>query len=336
MILKPISFKRGEIKIIDQEKLPATLSYLKIDNYKKIISSIKTMKIRGAPLIGVAAACGISIGIDKLKEEKFFEECERIIEEFKNTRPTGKNLFWAIEKMRKIIQENKNLSIKKIKDKLYLEAKKIYLEDIKINKKIGEYGATLIKNNDVILTYCNAGSLATAGFGTALGVIYKAKEQKKNIKVFVPETRPLFQGARLTSYELLKNRIPVYLICDNMIGYFLYSKKINLVIVGADRIAKNGDFANKIGTYNIAVLAKENKIPFYVAAPLSTFDFEMEDGSKILVEERKSEEFTIYCKKNLIPKNVKILNPSFDITPAKYVTGFITEKGILKPPFEKI
>lgn len=331
MILKPVIFKRGELQIIDQQKLPANLKYLKITQYKKVILAIKTMKVRGAPLIGVVAACGISIAADRLKSKNFFEEFEKILQEFQNTRPTARNLFWAIERMRKIVKNNKNLSPVKIKDKLYEEAKRIYQEDIMINRKIGEYGANLIKDGDSILTYCNAGTLATAGFGTALGIIYTAKKQKKHIKVFVPETRPLLQGARLTAYELTRENIPVYLICDNMTGYFLAGGKINLVIVGADRIARNGDFANKIGTYNIAVLAKENRVPFYVAAPLSTFDFSIRDGKEIIIEERDKNEFTLFCKKNIFPENVNILNPSFDITPASYISGFITERGILKP-----
>ncbi len=331
-MLPSIEWKDGKIIMIDQRLLPEKEVYHEFQNYEDVAVAIEKMIIRGAPAIGIAAAMGIALGyagIKKDSEEKFIEICER----FSRTRPTAKNLFWAIERMKSKYNELKD---KKYEEKVKIlinEALEIEKEDIEMNKRMGEYGNELIEDGDTILTHCNAGALATGGYGTALGVIRSAKNSGKRIRVFADETRPFLQGARLTTWELLKDGIETYLISDNMAGYFMKRGEIKKVIVGADRIAKNGDTANKIGTYSIAVLAKENNIPFYVAAPSSTFDLSIEKGEEIPIEERNPKEVLEINGKAIAPSNVGVKNPAFDVTPAKYITGIITEKGIIYPPY---
>ncbi|MDD5771876.1 MAG: S-methyl-5-thioribose-1-phosphate isomerase [bacterium] len=338
MNIKTIEWLGDSVCLIDQKKLPLKKIYVKCSNYKQVAEAIRSMQIRGAPAIGVAAAFGIALGGLKTKTEdkqKFISEIKKISEFIAKTRPTAVNLFWAVRRMNDLVIKNSGHPVPFLKKLLVAEAIKIYDEDIAINEKIGKYGAVLIKNNDTILTHCNAGALATAGYGTALGVIRKAHSEGKKIKVFVDETRPFMQGARLTAWELKEEGIPHVLITDNMAGYFMKKGMINGVIVGADRIAVNGDTANKIGTYSVAVLAKEHKIPFYVAAPLSTIDISIPDGSHIPIEERNPREVTHIMGKQIPPDGTVILNPAFDVTPHKYISAIITEKGIIRPPFKR-
>lgn len=336
MNIKTIEWLGDSVRLIDQRKLPLKKVFVRCQSYQSVAFAIKSMQIRGAPAIGVAAAFGIALGGLKIKtenNEKFVSEIKKISDVIAKTRPTAVNLFWAIRRMNGLVVKNSNRPVAVLKKMLVDEAIKIYNEDITINKRIGYLGAGLIKKNDTILTHCNAGALATAGYGTALGVIRRAHEDGKKISVLVDETRPFLQGARLTSWELKEEGIPHVLITDNMAGYFMSKGIVNKVIVGADRIAANGDTANKIGTYSVAVLAKEHNIPFYVAAPLSTIDVSIPDGSHIPIEERNSREVTHIMGKQISPDGVDVFNPAFDVTPNKYISAIITEKGVLYPPF---
>ncbi|MCM8806886.1 MAG: S-methyl-5-thioribose-1-phosphate isomerase [Candidatus Omnitrophica bacterium] len=331
--VKPFWWKNG-LFIIDQRKLPEKEIIVKLDTLKKVYDAIKKLKVRGAPLIGCISAYGVVVSFlenEKLPIEKLKKEIEKDIKLLKKTRPTAYNLFYALDRMEKIIKNAKNFTKEQLKKKLLEEAEKIYKEDLEACYKIGENGEKLIKDGMNILTHCNAGGLATTGFGTALAPIYVAKEKGKKIHVYVDETRPVLQGARLTCWELEKNRISYTLICDNMAGFLMSRGLIDIVIVGADRVARNGDIANKIGTYSLAVLANYHKIPFYVAVPFSTFDFNIEDGSQIPIEERDQNEIKKMNGKYICPKKSKVFNPAFDITPNYLITGFITERGILKP-----
>ncbi len=336
--IKTVWWSKDRVKIIDQTKLPFKTEVLEFRNYRKLAWAIKGMRLRGAPAIGVATALGIALGINYSKASSYkglSKELNRIIKTFQRTRPTAVNLFWACRRMREKFRENKDRSIKKIKRILIQEAKRIAQEDIECCKRIGKYGASLIKKGSSILTHCNAGALATAGYGTALGVIKKAHEEGKGIKVFVDETRPRLQGARLTTWELKREGIPFTLIADSMAGYFMKKREIDLVIVGADRIAGNGDIANKIGTYSLAVLAKEHKIPFYVACPTSTIDLKLSSGDRIPIEERDIREVTHIGDRPLVPEGTRAANPAFDITPNKLVKAIITEKGIARKPYRR-
>lgn len=336
--LKPIQWENGVLKLIDQTKLPTQYVLNEYNDYTDVAQAIKDMIVRGAPAIGVTAAYGIVLGMRKaadLTKEEFLKKADKVCDVLKNTSPTAVNLFWAIDRMYKVITDNKEKDIGTILDLLENEANTIYNEDMQINKSIGYYGNPLIHKNDVILTHCNAGALATADFGTALGVIRAAHEAGKNISVYADETRPFLQGARLTAFELMYENIPVTLITDNMAGHFMKLGRINCVIVGADRIACNGDVANKIGTYSVAVLAKEHNIPFYVAAPISTIDFNLDNGEQIPIEERNPKEVTHIAGIQIAPDGVKVANPAFDVTPGKYVTAIITEKGIVYPPYKE-
>lgn len=338
MYFKTIEWKDDHIKILDQRKLPHKVSYIICKDYRSVIKSIKSMAIRGAPAIGVAASMGIALAAKSMKTrdlEIFRRELLEICSKLFQTRPTAINLGWAINRMKKILEDRSIVNIRKIKERLEEEALKIFNEDIEINKRIGEIGKDLIKNGSNILTHCNAGALATAGFGTALGIIYAAWEEKKNIYVYVDETRPLLQGARLTAWELSKHKIPFSIITDNMAGWLMKNKRIDIVLVGADRIARNGDTANKIGTYSLAVLANYHKIPFYVAAPISTFDFQIRSGEDIPIEERSEDEVIFIQGKRIAPKGTNAYNPAFDVTSHKLIDAFITEKGIIRKPFEK-
>ncbi len=331
-----ISFDDDSVSMLDQRLLPEKEVYHRYNDYRDVANAIKDMIIRGAPAIGIAAAFGIALGaknIKSLERTAFQNEFYQILDEFAKTRPTAVNLFWAINRMRRTFDESPCLSINEIKDELIAKAKRIYEEDILICKNIGKMGKELIKDGDTILTHCNAGALATSEYGTALSVIRAAFYEGKKISVFADETRPYLQGARLTAWELSKDKIPVTVICDNMAGYVMAQKKISLIIVGADRIAANGDTANKIGTYSVAVLAKYHNIPFYVAAPISTIDLNTSDGYKIPIELRSEQEIREFNNKKLVPDEVNVYNPSFDVTPSSLITGIITEKGILYPPF---
>jgi methylthioribose-1-phosphate isomerase len=331
-----IAWQDNKVVILDQRRLPREEVYLKCPNADSVVEAIKTMAIRGAPAIGIAAAMGLALGalgIAKKDFPSFYKELSIICDTLKGARPTAVNLHWALERMKGICEANKKRRVDDIKGLLVDEALTILTEDIEANKKIGEYGKTLIGDGDTILTHCNAGALATGGYGTALGVIRSAWEEKKNIAVIATETRPLLQGARLTAWELQRAGIPVTLITDSMAGSIMQEGKIDLVIVGADRIARNGDVANKIGTYTLAILAKEHKIPFYVAAPLSTFDWAIQTGRKIPIEERDPDEVVAPWGKRLTPEWIEVRNPAFDVTPHRYVSAIITERGIIRPPF---
>ena len=337
-MFKTIEWKNNMVVMIDQRLLPNEEVYRTYMDFLDVAEAIREMVIRGAPAIGVAAAMGIALGaIDiKSKERKeFVKQFNHICNVMAHTRPTAVNLFWAIDRMKRIVKENPRLKVDELKERLVEEAKRIYEEDIEINRQMGRHGSKLIKNRATVLTHCNAGALATAGYGTALGVIRAAIEEGKKIKVFADETRPFLQGSRLTAWELMKDGIDTTLITDNMSGYMMKKGLIDAVIVGADRIAANGDVANKIGTYSVAVLAKEHKIPFYVAAPISTIDLKIKSGDSIPIEERDIREVTHIKDIPIAPNAVKVKNPAFDVTPNRFVTAIITEKGIVRKPFGK-
>jgi methylthioribose-1-phosphate isomerase len=330
---------QGRVRLLDQTRLPQEKVYIDCRHYREVAQAIKTMKIRGAPAIGVAAALGVALAAKNSQaptREKLQQELKQAIRVLAATRPTAKNLFWALDRMQEVIkkvQKFKGSKVQSLKAALVTEAQKILKEDIAVNQALGKKGAVLIKNGARVLTHCNAGALATAGYGTALGVIRAAHAQRKKLMVWVDETRPYLQGARLTAWELLQDKIPATLLTDNMAGWMMKQGEVDLIIVGADRIARNGDTANKIGTYSLAVLAKENKIPFYVAAPLSTIDLTLSRGEDIPIEERSSEEVIKIGSITIAPKGIKARHPAFDVTPAKYITAIITEKGIAKAPY---
>ena len=335
-MIKTIEYIDGVVRMIDQTRLPAEKEFVDCRTIEEVGHAIKTMVIRGAPAIGVAAAMGVSLGADSIEAstfESFYQALEEKCDRLGQSRPTAVNLAWAIKRMKDVAQSNKSLSIAKLKSRLKEEALTILTEDIATNEAMGQYGQTLVKDGNVILTHCNAGALATAGFGTALGVVRASVNAGKNIRVLANETRPFLQGARLTTWELKEDGIPVKLITDNMCGFFMNKQEIDLVVVGADRIAANGDVANKIGTYMVAVLAKENNIPFYVAAPVSTLDLSLASGKEIPIEERSSEEVMTINKKRIAPEGVEAAHPAFDITANHLVTAIITENGIARAPF---
>ena len=334
MALKAIEWLDDKLRILDQSKLPWEQSFFDLANYQDVALAIKEMRIRGAPAIGVAAAYGIALGAQDIKttdEDNFRKQLNQVMQTLATTRPTAVNLFQAINRMRKIAAIGGN--IPEIKEALIAKAKQIHQEEIEATKRLSQLGAELIPDGFAILTHCNAGSLATAGYGTALGVIKAAKEQGKQLNIIVTETRPLLQGARLTTWELKQEGIPVTLITDSMAGYFMHQKKIDCVIVGADRIAANGDVANKIGTYTLAVLAKENDIPFYVAAPTSTIDLSLSSGAEIPIEERDPDEVTHIQGIRIAPGEIDVANPAFDVTPHNYIAAIITERGIIREPY---
>jgi methylthioribose-1-phosphate isomerase len=335
-MIKTIEYIDGIVRMIDQTRLPLEKKFIDCRTIEEIGHAIKTMVIRGAPAIGVAAAMGVSLGAGSIEAstfEGFYQELEEKCNRLGQSRPTAVNLAWAIKRMKNVAQSNKSLSIIDLKSRLKEEALTILTEDIATNEAMGQHGQTLVADGNVILTHCNAGALATAGFGTALGIVRASVNAGKNIRVLANETRPFLQGARLTTWELNEDNIPVKLITDNMCGFFMNKKEIDVVVVGADRIAANGDVANKIGTYMVAVLAKENNIPFYVAAPVSTLDLSLTSGKEIPIEERSSEEVTNINNKRIAPEGVEAWHPAFDITPNNLVTAIITEKGIARAPF---
>ena len=323
------------VVMIDQTRLPNEEIYVTCRNYHEVADAIRTMIIRGAPAIGVAAAMGVAIGVAQAAAEDLDGQVEAISKELAGTRPTAVNLFWAIDRMNRLYSEIKHLALDEIRTRLIDEAKLVRVEDIEINMSLGRHGAALVPDGKTVLTHCNAGALATAGYGTALGVIRAAIESGKKIDVFADETRPFLQGARLTVWELQHDGIEATLITDNMAGHFLRSGRIGCVVVGADRIAANGDVANKIGTYSVAVLAKENNVPFYVAAPISTLDLTLAHGDLIPIEERGASEVTHVFGVQVAPKNTSVRNPAFDVTPNRYVTAIITERGVARGPYEE-
>ena len=326
------------VRFIDQTKLPTEETYVTCTTHEQVADVIRTMVVRGAPAIGVAAAMGIALGAKNSKAAnvgEFKREFDQICDVIGKTRPTAVNLFWAIRRMQKKFDILHTLSVAEIKQALIEESQRIHAEDIAANQAMGRHGATLMPSEGGVLTHCNAGALATAGYGTALGVIRAAVEQGKKIHVYADETRPFLQGSRLTAWELMKDGIPTTVISDNMAGAMMHQGKIGAIIVGADRIAANGDVANKIGTYTVAILAKEHGIPFYVAAPISTVDLACPDGSHIPIEQRNPKEVTHIAGKQMVPDGVSIENPAFDVTPAKYVAAIITEKGIARAPYSE-
>jgi methylthioribose-1-phosphate isomerase len=335
-MIKTIEWTDEGVVMIDQRLLPTEEVYNVYTTTEQVAEAIRTMVIRGAPALGVAAAMGIALGVKSLGSKRDldskFETYCRLIHD---TRPTARNLFWGIERMRRVYQECRAENLEAIQSRLIEEARRVHDEDIEINRKLGYFGQQLLSGGMNVLTHCNAGALATAGYGTALGVVRAAIEQGKALHIFADETRPFLQGARLTAWELAKDGIPCTLITDSMAGYFMKAGRIQAVVVGADRIAGNGDTANKIGTYSAAVLAREHGIPFYVAAPLSTVDMTMLSGDEIPIEERDRREVTELAGKALAPEGIGVANPAFDVTPARLITAIITERGVARPPFEE-
>ncbi|HEX9442848.1 MAG TPA: S-methyl-5-thioribose-1-phosphate isomerase [Candidatus Binatia bacterium] len=333
MAVRTIRWNNNRVVMLDQRLLPNREVYRTYRDYEGVAQAIRDMVVRGAPAIGVAAAMGVALGALWVKGKNFDREIERIFRTLEKTRPTAVNLFWALERMRRIYIEKRSQGVEIVKQLLKTEAAKIYHEDIAANKQMGKYGAKLLGGSTRIMTHCNAGALATAGYGTALGVIRAMKESGKNVEVIANETRPFLQGARLTAWELKKDKIPVTLVTDGMAGYLMQKGKVDAVVVGADRIAANGDVANKIGTYPVAVLARRHNIPFYVAAPLSTIDSKCPSGAEVPIEQRDPREVSHINGTAMTPRGVRILNPAFDITAHDLVSAIITEKGVITAPY---
>jgi len=337
-VIQTLEWTDSGVRFIDQTKLPTEETYVTCKTYQQVADVIRNMVVRGAPAIGVAAAMGIALGVKNSKATTGAElkpQFDQICDVMGKTRPTAVNLFWAIRRMQEKFEYLRMRPIPQIKQALIEEAQRMHAEDIATNQAMGRHGATLMPASGGVLTHCNAGALATCGYGTALGVIRAAIEQGKKIHVYADETRPFLQGSRLTAWELMKDGIPTTVISDNMAGAMMNQGKIGAIVVGADRIAANGDVANKIGTYTVAVLAKEHGIPFYVAAPFSTIDLDTPDGSKIPIEQRNPREVTHFAGKAVTPEGVEIENPAFDVTPAKFVTAIITERGIVRAPYQE-
>lgn len=333
MSIKPILFENGKLLLLDQRILPVEESWLSYTDYREVAEAIRSMVVRGAPAIGVTAAFGAAFGAREIEAadfDGFFAAFEPICAHLAATRPTAVNLFWALERMKQVARTHRALPLPELKARLLAEAQEMAQEDERINRAMGRHGAALIPDGGRVLTHCNAGALATAGYGTALGVIRAAVEAGKKVAVLADETRPWLQGARLTAWELQRDNIPVTLICDNMAGYLMSQGEIDCVIVGADRIAANGDTANKIGTYTVAVLAREHGLPFYVAAPISTIDLSLESGKQIPIEERDRREVTHSGERQLAPENIAVRNPAFDVTPARLISAIITERGVAR------
>jgi methylthioribose-1-phosphate isomerase len=334
-MVRTIEWSKGKVVMLDQSRLPIDVAYIECDNYLTVAEGIRKLWIRGAPAIGIAASMGIALAAQDIEAdniEDFSKKLGPAMDILLKTRPTAVNIQWAVERFRAFIEKHKDAGIQNLKELLIQEAKKVLEEDIQINRAIGVWGAQFIHDGDTILTHCNAGSLATGGYGTATAPMRVAKEQGKKFSVFADETRPVLQGARLTAWELMEDGIPVTLITDNSAGALMKKGEIDLAIVGTDRTVLNGDVANKIGTYTVAVLCKEHSIPFYVAAPLSSIDFSIPSGDLIPIEERDPEEVTnVFGKCRIAPEGVKVRNLAFDVTPAKYVTAIITEKGVFRP-----
>jgi methylthioribose-1-phosphate isomerase len=339
-LIKTIEWTADGVRMIDQRKLPTVEEYPVFRTYREVAEAIRSMVVRGAPAIGVAAAMGVAMGVRDSSArsiEDLRKDFAEIVETLRATRPTAVNLFWALDRMTRTFDDAaaSDASRSAIERRLIDEALAIYQEDIDSNMRMGRFGAELLPNSGAILTHCNAGALATAGYGTALGVIRAAVESGKRLRVLADETRPFLQGARLTAWELWKDGIDVRVISDNMAGSFMHQGLVDAVIVGADRIAANGDVANKIGTYPVAVLARQHEIPFYVAAPVSTLDLSIPDGSHIPIEQRESREVTHIGGVRMVPEGVSVFNPAFDVTPHEFVTAIITDLGVVRPPYSE-
>lgn len=336
--IKTIEFKGDILYLIDQRKLPTEYEIFKCKNFKDVSFAISDMVVRGAPAIGATAAFGVVLAAKEflnLDKEKFFEEMEEALKQLNNSRPTAVNLMWAIGKMRDLIEANKNKEVEIIYEKIKEEASKIFNEDIETNKAMAEYGNEIIKEGATILTHCNTGTLATVDYGTALGVIREAHYSGKNIFVYADETRPRLQGGKLTAWELVQEGIPSALIADSVAATLIRDGKVDVILTGADRVASNGDSANKIGTFMLSVVAKAYDVPFYIVAPTSTIDFEMESGDGIEIEERSSKEVTHINGVRIAPEGIEVYNPAFDVTPWQNITGIITEKGIVRAPYKE-
>ncbi|MBO8129432.1 MAG: S-methyl-5-thioribose-1-phosphate isomerase [Peptococcaceae bacterium] len=334
--MRSMYWEDGRLYILDQVRLPLEVEYIVCQDYQDVAGAISQMKVRGAPAIGAAAAYGMALGASTVNtgsRDVFLEELEKIGRELIGTRPTAVNLQWAVNRVLDRVRAATDKEIAALKELVLQEADTIFLEDIASNQKMGAYGESLVPDGARILTHCNAGALATAGFGTALGVIRAAHQKGKKVHVYAGETRPFMQGTRLTTWELMSDGIPVTLLADSMAGYLMAKGGVDLVIVGADRIAGNGDVANKIGTYSLAVLAKSHQIPFYVAAPLSTVDFSLLSGDDIPIEERAAEELTHFRGKRIAPEGVDVWNPAFDVTPHRFIDAIITDAGVVRPPY---
>jgi methylthioribose-1-phosphate isomerase len=337
-MIQTLEWTKSGVVFIDQTKLPTEEVYVTCTTHQQVADAIRNMVVRGAPAIGVAAAMGVALGVKNSKAENgadLKKDFDQICETIRQTRPTAVNLFWAIRRMTEKFESLRIRPVPQIQQALVEESQRMHAEDIAANQAMGRHGASLMPSSGGVLTHCNAGALATAGYGTALGVIRAAVEAGKKIHVYADETRPFLQGSRLTAWELMKDGIPTTVISDNMAGVMMQQGKIGAIVVGADRIAANGDVANKVGTYTVAVLAKEHGIPFYVAAPISTVDLATPDGSKIPIEQRNPREVTHIAGKQVVPDGVEVENPAFDVTPAKYVTAIITERGIAHAPYEE-
>jgi len=325
----------GRVELVDQTLLPGEFNYIQCHTPQDMWEAIKTLRVRGAPAIGIAGALGVLLALKQSRarnSQGILKAVRDAAVYLGSSRPTAVNLFWALKRMERVAAENQGLSADKLRLRLLGEAQEIIEEDKRVCRAIGRNGAALLKDGDTVLTHCNAGGLATADYGTALAVMFAATEQGKRISVYADETRPLLQGARLTTWELKQAGIPVTLICDNMAAVVMRERRVNAVIVGADRIAANGDVANKIGTYGLSVQAREHGVPFYVAAPVSTFDLTLADGSQIPIEQRDASEVTCWGGRRIAPEGIEVYNPAFDVTPAANVTAIITEKGIIKRP----
>lgn len=333
--VRTIEWKKGRVVMLDQTLLPNREVYRIYSDPNDVIDAIRNLVIRGAPAIGVAAGMGLALGARSLKEERFAGNFERLCRKFAAARPTAVNLFWAIERMRRVVREGAGRKVDTLRTLLEREAMQIYSEDLDANRRLSEFGGALLPRRGTVLTHCNAGGLATAGIGTALGVILAARDMGKEIEVFADETRPILQGARLTAWELKRARCPVTVITDGMAGYFMQQGKISAVVVGTDRTAANGDVANKIGTYTVAAMAQRHKIPFYVAAPTSSIDLKCHTGADIPIEERDASEVSQIGGKQVVPKGVKVANPAFDVTPSKFVTAIVTENGVATRPYRR-
>ncbi|NOZ63819.1 MAG: S-methyl-5-thioribose-1-phosphate isomerase [Caldiserica bacterium] len=335
---KPVSWEGDSLRVLDQTLLPGEERYLNLRSVEEVWEAIINLRVRGAPLLGIVGAFGVYIGIrdsEAKSGEEFLQEIDKVIDYIGSSRPTAVNLFWAMKRIKEKVSKSIALPVQELKMIILSEAIKILKEDDEICRGIGAAGAGIIKDGDSILTHCNAGGLATSGYGTALAVLYCAREEGKVFRVYADETRPLLQGARLTCWELNKAGIETYLICDDMAGEVMRERRVNKVIVGADRIANNGDTANKIGSYSLAILAHYHNIPFYIAAPLSTIDWELGSGEGIPIELRKEDEVTQCRGVKIAPCGIKVYNPAFDVVPNKLITGIITEKGIVYPPYER-
>ncbi|MET0151072.1 MAG: S-methyl-5-thioribose-1-phosphate isomerase [Candidatus Binatia bacterium] len=334
-MVRTVEWRRGRVVMIDQRLLPSREVYRVYRDHREVARAIRDMVVRGAPAIGVAAAMGVALGARRLSARGADTQFERVCRALLDTRPTAVNLAWAIERMRRVYREHRGAPMARLRDRLEREAQAIHDEDVAANRQLGRHGAALLPDEGTVLTYCNAGALATAGYGTALGIIRRAREVGKRISVVACETRPYLQGARLTAWELLRDRIPCTLVTDNMVGHLMQKGAVDAVVVGADRAAANGDVANKIGTYTIAVLARRHRVPFYVAAPLSSVDLRTRRGADIPIEERSPDELTQIGGATLAPRGVHVFHPAFDVTPGHLIAAIVTERGIARAPYRK-